>query len=132
MLDDQNITVDSNLAGLAFWTEGDNETGWDCILGSKRGTEDLLPSAAAARVTDPTGLPPMYIDVGELDIFRNEDIEYAAKFGKAGISVEAHVYPGCPHAFEVIAPEARVSKFAMANRYHAIQTIESIESSSKL
>lgn len=65
------------------------------------------------------GHPPLYLDVGELDIFRDEDIEYAAQFGKVGIESELHLYSGCPHAFESIAPEAAVSKAAMPNRFRS-------------
>lgn len=72
------------------------------------------------------GLPPLYLDVGELDIFRDEDIEYAAQFGKVGIESELRSYPGCPHAFEGIAPDAAVSKAAMANRFRSILSIEKV------
>jgi len=132
MLDDRNIVTDTTLQGLAVWTEADNETGWGCLLGSKRGAQGLPPSAAPARVTDPTGVPPAYIDTGELDIFRNEDLEYATKLGKFGISAEMHVYPGCPHAFDAFCPTAKISQAAMANRYRAILTIDSIASVPKL
>jgi len=127
MLDDRNIQHDSHIGQFAVWSDVDNETGWGCLLGSKRGAPDVPPSAAPARMTDATGLPPAYIETGELDIFRNEDIEYAAKFGKAGISIELHVHPGVPHAFEGLAPDSKVAKRAFEDRYRAIQTIEPLD-----
>jgi len=127
MLDDKNIEHDPHIGAFAVWSSIDNETGWNCLLGSKRGAPNVPPSAAPARMTDATGLPQLYIETGELDIFRNEIIEYAAKFGKAGISVEMHVHPGCPHGFEVICPTAKVTQRAFADRYRTIMSIEAVE-----
>lgn len=129
MLDDRNTGAHPHIGELAVWTQDDNKTGWDSILGDKAGTADLPPSAAPSRMKSAEGLPPLYLDVGGLDIFRDEIIEYAAHFGKAGIDCELHLYPGCPHAFEGIAPEAAVSKAAMANRIRAILSIEKVKGS---
>jgi acetyl esterase/lipase len=55
-------------------------------------------------------LPPAYIEVGQLDIFCNEDIAYALKLSQAGIPVELHVHPGAQHGFELIAPASKVAQ----------------------
>jgi acetyl esterase/lipase len=60
--------------------------------------------AAPARCTDLSGLPPTYIDVGDLDAFRDEDVEYGLRLMQAGVPVEMHVFPGCFHAWEIFAP----------------------------
>jgi acetyl esterase/lipase len=130
MLDDRNVAHDAQIAPFAAWSSGDNETAWTAILGSRRGTSAVPPTAAPARMTDATGLPPLYLEVGELDIFRDEDVEYAAKFGKAGITAELIVYPGCPHGFEVFAQNSDVAKRAMANRYRAVLSIQPLEAAS--
>ena len=124
MLDDRNVESDDHLTPFLTWTTADNETGWGALLGERRGKEGVPPKDAPGRMTDATGLPPMYIDTGELDLFRDETYEYARKFGKAGVNVEMHVYPGCPHAFEHLAPTSKVAKQAYANRTKAMQTIE--------
>ncbi|KAE9976175.1 hypothetical protein BLS_002182 [Venturia inaequalis] len=123
MLDDRNIGTHPHIGQFATWTQDDNITGWGSILGDKAGAADLPPSAAPSRMKSAEGLPPLYLDIGELDIFRDEDIEYAAQFGKAGIESELHVYPGCPHAFDGIAGDAAVSKAALANRFRSILSI---------
>ena len=41
------------------------------------GTDDVPAYAAAARVDDVAGLPPAWIGVGSLDVFRDEDVAYA-------------------------------------------------------
>jgi acetyl esterase/lipase len=51
------------------------------LLGDLIGQPDVPASAAPARAADLSGLPPAYIEVGELDIFRNEAIEYALRSG---------------------------------------------------
>lgn len=126
MLDDRNLGEHPHIGEFAIWTPVDNKTGWTCLLGDKTGAPDLPPSAAPARMKSAEGLPPLFLDVGELDIFRDEDIEYAAKFGRVGISSELHVRPGVPHAYEAIAPESTVGKATFADRSRAILTIEKV------
>jgi acetyl esterase/lipase len=128
MLDDRNTVPDENLVPFATWGYVDSETGWGAVLGARRGKDGVSPEESAARMTveEAKRLPEAYIDVGELDIFRDEDIEYARKLTLAGVSTELHVYPGVPHAWELFTPGAQVSKRAIANRMLAIQSIESV------
>ena len=51
---------------------------------------------------------------GTLDVFRDEDISYAAKLSRAGVAVEFHLHPGVPHEFDSIAPESGVARPAVA------------------
>ena len=64
------------------------------IWRGRPGTEGVSPYAAPARATDLAGLPPAYISVGTLDLFRDEDVAYAQALMAADVSVELHVYPG--------------------------------------
>ena len=99
MLDDRTTTPDPALVPSLTWTYDDNVTGWGALLGG--GPQHVSPYAAPARAQDLTNLPPTFIDVGDLDIFRDEDIAYAQRLIEAGVPTELHLYPGCPHAFEV-------------------------------
>jgi acetyl esterase/lipase len=129
MLDDNKITADENSRPYLTWSEADAETGWDAYLGAgKRGTGSVPATAAPSRLTNATGLPPLYIEVGELDLFRDENIAYATKFGTAGISSELHVYPGMPHGFDLLAAKAKVSLEALTRRASAIKTLLALES----
>ena len=56
------------------------------MLGEQLGTGDVSPVAAPARLANYAGLPPVYIDVGDLDIFRDEDIAYAQNLARAASS----------------------------------------------
>ena len=40
--------------------------------------------------------------MGTLDIFCDEDLEYAKRLNHAGVPVELHVYPGSPHGFDML------------------------------
>jgi acetyl esterase/lipase len=129
MLDDNTVTVDANIRPFLTWSEADAVTGWDAYLGKgKRGTGSVAATAAPSRLKDATGLPPLYLDVGELDMFRDENIAYAVKFAQAGVSAELHVYPGMPHGFDMLAAGAQVSQEAMARRMNAIKSIPTIDS----
>ncbi|KAK5002560.1 hypothetical protein LTR28_011268 [Elasticomyces elasticus] len=72
---------------------------------------------------DATGLPPAFIVVGELDIFRKESVEYAVKLWKAGVSCELHVWPGCPHGFDAFAFKSSVAMADVETRVKAIASI---------
>jgi acetyl esterase/lipase len=123
MLDDRTHTADPQLLPFLTWTYDDNITGWAALLGESGGTDAVSPYAAPARVTDVSGLPDTYIDVGDLDIFRDEDIAYARRLSDAGVPTELHLHPGCPHAFEALAREAEVSLRAIADRVRRLRAL---------
>ena len=111
MIDDRNIIPASNtLPDTIFWTRESNRIGWRAYLGCEPGGDDISCYAAASRATDLTGLPPAYIAVGEIDLFAQEDIEYARRLIEAGVCTELHVYPGGCHGFDMMAPDAAISR----------------------
>lgn len=79
MLDDRNQTpsiyeiTDPRLV----WTREMNLIGWRSYLGREPGGADVPAYAAPARAENLAGLPRAYLVVGELDLFRDEDIAYA-------------------------------------------------------
>ncbi|UPK92474.1 hypothetical protein LCI18_003409 [Fusarium solani-melongenae] len=121
MLDDRTATDHSG--GLAVFSINDVFTGWSAYIGQTWGTDDVPPTASPARLTDVTGLPPLYLDVGQLDLFMPEDVDYARKFLESGIQTELHVYPGVIHAFQRWAGSSNVVKQAFRNRLRAIVTL---------
>lgn len=120
MLDDRNTTPDPAFTTWIPWSYEDNMTGWGALLGSAVGGPDVSPYGAAARLKDFSGLPPAYIEVGELDIFRDESIAYAQRLYAAGISTELHVLPRVPHAFEAFVPTAAMSLRAGKSRHRVL------------
>ena len=77
--------------------------------------------AAPTRAEDLTGLPPAFIDVGTVDLFRDEDIAFAQRLMQAGIPTELHVHDGAYHAAERFAPEAALSLRIWAARLDALR-----------
>lgn len=117
MLDDRGITPSSGeIDHVGFWGRISNLTGWTALLGDSRGGPDVSPYAAPARATDLTGLPPAFIDVGSVDMFRDEDIDYAARLSRAGVSVEFHLWPGGFHGFEGTVPDSKLGRAALSAR----------------
>ncbi|RLV04466.1 esterase [Streptomyces griseocarneus] len=82
---------------------------WRHYLGSTPAT----PYAAPARATDLSGLPPAHIATAEFCPNRDEDIEYALRLLRAGVSVELHQWPGTFHGSQAIL-SAEVSQRQLA------------------
>ncbi|OJJ89308.1 alpha/beta hydrolase [Aspergillus glaucus CBS 516.65] len=122
MLDDRNTKTYSALTGLSTWSPETNVACWSAYLGSDFGTDRVSPYAAPARA-HLEGLPPTYLEVGNLDIFLGETMEYASRLMQANIQVEIHVYPGLPHAFDTFAPFCEPAKRARMNRVQAASTL---------
>lgn len=111
MIDDRTgASADLNpYVGEFVWTPESNQFGWASLLGRAPGGDDVSPYAAPARAENLAGLPPTFIAVGALDLFLEENIEYARRLMRAGVPTELHVYPGAYHGFPW-AVDARVTK----------------------
>jgi acetyl esterase/lipase len=124
MLDDRTAKPDPQIPPeYLLWSYNDNRTGWAALLGAAVSSDEVSPYAAPARATELSGLPDTYIDVGDLDILRDENIDYARRLMRAGVATELHVWPGCPHAFEVFAPDATASLRAVSDRLRRIASL---------
>lgn len=111
MLDDRTVTTEDPHphTGEFIWTHDANRFGWASLLGQEPGGADVSPYAAAARAENLAGLPPTYLSVGALDLFLEEDLEYARRLMRVGVPTELHVYPGAFHGFNM-AVEAQVTR----------------------
>ena len=102
MLDDRTCTTEDPHphTGHWCWKHANNHFGWSALLGVPPGSDGVSPYAAPARATDLAGLPPAYLSVGMLDLFLEENLEYARRLSRAAVPVELHAYPGAYHAFD--------------------------------
>jgi acetyl esterase/lipase len=109
-LDDRHITPSSHQMATEdmVWGRPVSLRGWQAYLGEDH-QGIVSPYAAPARAEDLSGLPPAFLMVGELDLMRDENIEYAMRLMQAGVPTELHVYPGAFHGFEGLVVNAAVS-----------------------
>jgi len=107
--------------GAFNWNADANRFGWRCFLGQEPGTERVPASAVPARVQNLAGLPPTFIGVGSLDLFVDENIEYARRLLEAGVPTELVVVPGAFHGFDMIARDADASKRFTAAKLGALR-----------
>ncbi|CAG8937920.1 unnamed protein product [Penicillium salamii] len=107
MLDDR--TLGDVPGDFKLWDAEDNLTAWTAYLGKPPGGDDVPETAAPARVRDVAGLPSLYLDTSQFDLFVKENLDYLQRFVEAGIEVEAHLSPGLPHGFDGLLPTHRVS-----------------------
>jgi acetyl esterase/lipase len=117
MLDDRNESVSSRqIDGLGIWDRTSNDTGWDALLGERRGGPEVSVYAAPGRATDLHDLPATYIDVGSAEVFRDEAVAFAGRIWAAGGEAELHVWAGGFHGFEFFVPQAQLALRARASR----------------
>ncbi|SEP71816.1 alpha/beta hydrolase [Microlunatus flavus] len=118
MLDDRNETPSSHaVTDVGAWDRSVNVEAWAWYLGGR----EADGYAAPARAEDLSGLPPTYIDVGTVDLFLDEDVDFAQRLVAAGVPTELHVLPGSYHASEKVAPDAALSRRFWALRLDALR-----------
>lgn len=118
MIDDRNETESSKaVVDLGIWDRAGNIEAWDWYLGGQPADQYSAP----ARATDLSNLPPMFIDVGDCDMFMDEDTAFVEKLRADGGTVEFTVYPGAYHASEVFAPTAALSQRIFGRRIEALK-----------
>ncbi|WAC54630.1 alpha/beta hydrolase [Gordonia sp. SL306] len=105
MLDDRTVRTSVDEDDLRMWHAKSNRFGWDSYLG---GADPEI--VAPARRDDLSGLAPTWIGVGGLDLFHDEDLQYADRLRAAGVPCEVEVIPGAFHGFDLVNPAAPVSR----------------------
>jgi len=123
MLDDRTAARDE-LTPIEHigWHNSNNQFGWSSYLSAPAGSLDSTPPwSVPGRREDLSGLAPAWIGVGDLDIFYDENCDYAARLKKAGVDCQIDIVEGGPHGFDALVPEAEVSKdfVAASNRFLA-------------
>ncbi len=105
--------------GEFVWTRHSNQFGWEALQG-RYGVDDSRSGwFSPARAEDLSGLPPTFISVGALDLFLDEDMDYARRLSAAGVPVELHVYPGAFHGYNMI-PGTRLAGQSMQDMLAAV------------
>jgi acetyl esterase/lipase len=122
MIDDRTgSTADPHpYCGEFAWTPAKNRFGWRALLGAEPGGPEIPVEAVPARVSDLSKLPPAFILVGALDLFLEENMEYARRLIRAGVPTELHIIPGAFHGFTSVGGEAPQANLALTLRRAAL------------
>lgn len=95
--------------GEWVWTRSANRFGWEALRGDYAAEDARKGWFSPALADDLAGLPPTLLLTGSLDLFFDEDLDFARRLVDAGVPVELHSYPGAIHAFNMV-PEAGISQ----------------------
>ena len=100
--------------GEFIWTREKNRFGWESLRGDYQPADERKGWFSPALADDLSALAPAYIATGALDLFLDEDLDYARRLIDAGGMCELHVYPGAIHGFNMV-PETRLLAQAAAD-----------------
>ncbi|BCX78971.1 alpha/beta hydrolase [Campylobacter sp. 19-13652] len=123
MLDYTTAAPKSPLAGEFIWTAGSNRFAWEVLKGGKNLSQKELGYFSPSYASDLHGLPRALIMVGGLDLFADEDIEYARRLLASGVQTQLFVLPNFLHAYEHIMPNSPLSAEFIRTRDKAIDKI---------
>jgi acetyl esterase len=122
-VDDRLVTASSHrIHDPRVWDRSTAEVSWQMYLGSDH-SGDVSEYAAPARAKDLSGLPPATVLVEDLDILRDEGIDYANRLNDAGVQTELHVYPGTFHGHFGLVPDADISQRTINDILGAVQRV---------
>lgn len=107
MLDHQHNTPSGLITDYPVWNRKTSLNAWQMYLGNQK---DIPPFAVAEQMEDVSNHPPAYITVGEVDLFRDECINYAQRLMRCGVATELAVFPGMVHGGQFLVPTAAVSQ----------------------
>lgn len=108
--------------GEFIWTRAKNQFGWQALRGDYSPTDRRKGWFSPALADDLSGLPATYMITGALDLFLDEDIDYARRLIDAGVRCELHVYPGAIHAFEMV-PDTALQAQAAADLKRGLERL---------
>ncbi|MCD5355210.1 alpha/beta hydrolase, partial [Kineosporia mesophila] len=121
LLDNRVVEPDPELGPASADMYALKVTAWQSVLGDGH-ADDAPATIVPARLKDHTGLPPAYLEVGELEILRQETIDYAQRLWAAGVSAELHVLPGLTHGWDHFAPAIGIHAGVHARRVAVLRS----------
>jgi len=112
MIDDRDTETSAHNTA-PVWNTALNHAAWKMYLGDDYGTDRTVKYAAPARAEDLTGMPPAVSVVGTAEPFYAETLQYFEKLERCHIPAKLMKADGCFHAFDMMAPNAPISKKAV-------------------
>ncbi|KAF4982217.1 hypothetical protein FZEAL_2101 [Fusarium zealandicum] len=116
MLNDRTrYPEDAEFLKFATWSPKHNKLAWAAYLGEDKAGE---PEVEAGDFKE---LPSTYIDIGTLDVFRDENLEFVKRLLADNVEVEFHLWPGVPHVFEFLGAGTKWHRRATETRNDALK-----------
>lgn len=109
MLDNLHDTESGHIDEYPVWSRATSLNAWEMYLGGRPGVH-ASPYASPSRADNLSGLPPTYLCVGDVDLFRDENIAFMQRLTADGSPGEFEVYPGVYHGAEFQYPDAAISR----------------------
>lgn len=122
LLDNRALDPDPQLREISADMYTLTRTAWQAALGDAH-DGDAPATIVPARLDDHTGLPPAYLEVGELDVLRDGTVAYAQRLWAAGVSAELHVLPGLNHGWDHFAPTIGIHAGVHARRVAVLRSL---------
>lgn len=111
MLDVETIQkTDFPYDSISTWNTKSNRFGWHAYLQKAFESAEMPSYAIAARRHDLSGLPPAWMGVGDLDLFYEEDVTYAARLKEWNVDCELVIVQGAFHAFDMSHSDNPITK----------------------
>lgn len=122
MLDDRNTSTScQQYFSKGLYTGESNAFTWSCFLGGRVDGEDVSIYEAPSRANDLSHLPSAFISVSSSEPLRDENVAYASQLWKCGVQAELHVWPGGPHGFDFLWPNATMSQLSLSRKFDWIK-----------
>jgi acetyl esterase/lipase len=110
MLDDKTAQ-NQDLDGTSLvWLNESNRFAWSSYLGYPAGSKEPAGYSVPGRVKELAGLPNTWIGIGTIDLFYQENVDFAGRLLLQGVNTTLKIFEGFPHAAEALVPEASISK----------------------
>ncbi|WP_338425890.1 alpha/beta hydrolase [Sphingopyxis kveilinensis] len=107
-----NCPYANPVTGEFIWTRAANRFGWAALQGDYGLDDERRGWFSPSRADDLSCLPPAYIATGSLDLFFDENLDYARRLVAAGVPVDLHSYAGAIHAFNAIVDAPLSQRFS--------------------
>jgi len=93
---------------------------WEHYLGDADPREGDLLYAVPALAQDLRGVPPAHITVAEMDVLRDEALDYGERLAAEGVGVTIDLVAGVVHGFDGLLPDSAVARAAVDRQVRAL------------
>ena len=122
MLDDRTAARrELDVIKHKVWDNRQNHFGWKSFLGQEPGADQVPDYAVAGRRENLAGLPPAWIGTGDIELFYDENRDYAERLKAAGVDCTLDIVPNAPHGFQSVARNTTLAQAYLSRSHEWLQ-----------